>query len=133
VTEAPWVGILHDQIEALFTDAGAIVDKCNRSAWWAVGERRPDPALLDMWVAFNRQGRKEEDVVLFFSLRRKSADAVLAIDLTTGEGEFLADGPVMRIPWVEFEQGWHRCVIDYASDLRVFMAEVVPILRSQIC
>ena len=131
--DASWVEILRIELASVFTAAGTAVDRCNKKAWWAVEERCSEPALLDMWVAFNREGRKDEDVVLFFSLRRRSENAVLGIDLTTGEGEYLADGPVVEISWTLFEQQWSTHVDNYLAAVRGFMAEVEPILRSQLC
>ena len=133
--KSDWVPILHERLLWQFESAGRLVDSCNARAWWKPGTwPETEPGNFDAWVAFNRAGVPgDEDVIVFFSMRRKGEQVSLTLDTSTGEGHVLSEGPILEVWWEDFQQDWPAYLANYLYAVDLYMPEVHDILRSRIC
>lgn len=122
------------QLEAAFAAAAESLSRCNPRLWSQSGHRMTDSRPFEAWVEFKRVGdpARVEDIVVFFAVERDGDALMSTVDISTGEGVVLADGPTRTVA-VDAAQDWQEGIRAHLADTEQFLRENYGTLREALC
>jgi hypothetical protein len=102
--------------------------------WSQSGRRMTDARPFEAWVEFARTADPDrlEDIVVFFAVIRDGDVLTSALDISTGEGVILVDGPTHTVI-VDSEGAWQAGILAHVADTERFLNESYGLLREALC
>lgn len=122
------------QLRNTFASVADELRRCNPELWSQVGHRTGDVYPFEAWVELLRvkDPSREVDITVFFAVERVGDTLTCRIDISTGEGLVLVDGPT-RVVTVDDAGAWQDEVLAYAAGAEQFLRENHHILRDALC
>jgi hypothetical protein len=122
------------QLENTFSSTATRLKACNPRLWSQFGYRMTDSRPMEAWAEFKRVESPAgiEDIVVFFAVERVDEMLTATIDISTGEGLVLADGPTLAVPFDAYG-GWHDQLLTYLTDADQFLRNSQGLLREALC
>ncbi|HET6212868.1 MAG TPA: hypothetical protein VFE14_08360 [Micromonosporaceae bacterium] len=116
------------RLDAVFAAAAQPLRECNPALWFQTGRRSSDRVPLDAWAEFGRvrDPARTEDIVVFVAVVRDGGAYRATVDISTGEGVMLADGPARTLR-VGLD------VLSFVTDVESFLADRAGLLRAALC
>jgi hypothetical protein len=122
------------RLEASFSAAADAVRACNPRLWSRSGHRMIGGRPIEAWIELKRVEdlTRDEDVVVFFAVERDDDTLKCTVDISTGEGVVLADGPTRTIR-VDPIGAWQEGILGYVADTERFLRDSYGLLRAALC
>lgn len=122
------------RLEASFAAAADAVRGCNSRLWSQSGHRMTGGRPFEAWMELKRveDPAGEVDIVVFFAVERDDDTLTCTVDISTGEGVVLADGPTRTVQ-VDATGAWQEGVLGHVADTERFLTESYGLLREALC
>lgn len=122
------------RLDATFASTAERLRECNPEIWFQSGWRTTDRWPFDAWAEFSRvnNSTRTEDIVVFFRIKRADNSYIATVDISTGEGFVLADGPTWTST-IGPSGVWESEMLALAADVKRFLEDHLGLLREALC
>jgi hypothetical protein len=120
-------------LEAAFGKAAEEFRQSNPALWCRTGWRSTAKFPFDAWIELKRveDPARLEDIVVFVSFSWEAGSYRGEVDIATGEGSVLADGPTTEL--VADPAEWPAQLERYSADVLLFIEDHRLMLRDALC
>jgi hypothetical protein len=93
-----------------------------------------DARPFEAWLELKRvdDPARVEDIVVFIGVGRDHDTLRPTVDISTGEGVVLADGPAITVT-VDADGAWRSDILAYIAETETFLEDSFGILREALC
>jgi hypothetical protein len=122
------------RLEGVFASVAQDLRGCNPALWLKSGWRSSQQSPFDAWAEFVRVKDPDriEDIVVFVAVTSDEDGFRASVDIATGEGVVLADGPTRMLP-PEPSAAAVPAMLSYVADVQRFLADHHRVLREALC
>jgi hypothetical protein len=122
------------RLEGVFASVAQELRSCNPALWLKSGRRTSPQSPFDAWAEFVRvkDPDRTEDIVVFVAVTSDEDGCRASVDIATGEGVVLADGPT-RVLAPEASAVAASAMLSYVADVQRFLSDHHGVLREALC